>query len=76
MGKDRSTDEGNEAVKIEQSAGGCEICVYTDGWPLWPVLRVKAINGEATEARLCVSDLHDLRYCIDRVLAQLPKDRS
>jgi hypothetical protein len=58
-------------MKIEQTAGDVSLVVYTDGAPLFPQLTVA--GGEPQ--RLTVNSLHDLRYCIDRVLAQLPKDR-
>jgi hypothetical protein len=34
---------------------------------------IRARNGEPHEIRGRIADLHDLRYCIDRVLAQLPR---
>lgn len=54
-----------------QSAGRCTVRAYTDGWPIWPEIEITANNGVVHEVRVGVEDLHDLRYCIDRVLAQL-----
>lgn len=59
-------------MKIEQSAGECRIEVYTDGSPLWPELSIVQINGKPLTAKLSVAHLYDLRYCINRVLEQLP----
>lgn len=56
---------------IAQSAGRCLVRVYTDGSPLWPEIEIEANNGTLHEVRVSVQELHDLRYCIDRVLAQL-----
>lgn len=58
-------------MKIEQSAGACTVSVYTDGWPRWPEFVIIANNGEKHTVLGSVDHLHDLRYCIDRVLAQL-----
>ncbi len=58
-------------ARIEQSAGGAMVSVYTDGSPLWPDVSITQANGQVITARVAVNDLHDLRYCIDRVLAQL-----
>ena len=60
--------------RIEQTAGGCSIVAYTDGAPIWPELEIVANNGEAHVIRVSVAHLHDLRYCIDRVLARLKAD--
>lgn len=57
--------------KISQKAGKCEVEVWTDGLPLWPVFRIEAINGEVHEVRVSAAHLHDLKYCIERVLVQL-----
>lgn len=59
-------------MKIEQTAGRCGVEVYTDGTPFWPEITIEANNGEVVEVRVSVAELHNLRYCIDRVLAQLP----
>lgn len=56
---------------IIQSAGRCRIRVYTDGSPLWSEIEIEANNGTMHEVRIGVEELHDLRYCIDRVLQQL-----
>lgn len=56
---------------IRQTAGNCSITVYTGGSPLFPDLQIKAINGDDYSVKMNVNDLHDLRYCIDRVLAEL-----
>jgi hypothetical protein len=58
-------------VKIEQTAGACTVSIYTDGWPRWPEFMIIANNGERHTICGSVDHLHDLRYCIDRVLAQL-----
>ncbi len=58
--------------EIVQAAGGSRIGVYTDGWPHWPKVSLTQANGEVVSATITVADLHDLRYCIERVLAQLP----
>jgi hypothetical protein len=56
---------------IGQGAGRVEIKAYTDGSPISIVLYVTANNGERVEVRVWEDVLHDLRYCIDRVLAQI-----
>ena len=56
---------------IRQTAGNCSIEVYTDGWPLFPELTITGLNGDVVSVRVMTGDLHDLRYCIDRVLSQL-----
>ena len=60
---------------ISQSSGDCRVQVETDGSPLWAQLKITKLNGEFANTKITVSDLHDLRYCIDRVLAQLPQER-
>ena len=60
---------------IHQSAGDIAIEVYTDGSPVWPTLRISDNRGEGHEIRLSVAHLHDLAYCIQRVLAQLEPRR-
>lgn len=58
-------------MRIAQQAGGVEVYAYTDGWPISVTVKIDGI-----EHRVGVSGLHDLRYCIERVLSQLPeKDR-
>lgn len=37
---------------------------------LWPILKLRGINGEWVEVHLHREDLHDLQYCIGRVLAE------
>lgn len=61
-------------TKIRQAAGTVSIEVYTDGSPLWPEIKFEASNGTQLDVRTDINSLHDLRYCINRVLAQLPKD--
>jgi len=53
----------------DQQAGSVHVKVYDYG-------QVQLNIGHATGIGLRVADLHDLRYCIDRVLAQLPADRK
>lgn len=57
---------------IRQYAGDCRLQVETVGSPLWADLKITKLNGEFVDAKLSINDLYDLRYCIDRVLAQLP----
>lgn len=59
---------------VKQSAGDCKIEAWTDGAPIWPELRIIANNGEEHQIRVSVAHLHDLRYCIDRVLAGIGVD--
>lgn len=54
---------------IKQSAGDMKLTVYTDGWPLQFYLE----DAQGQQMRLSLSDIHDVRYAIDRVLDQLPK---
>lgn len=54
-------------MAIEQKAGEIEIVAHTDGSPIWVNVKI----GRTEADLLNVSDLHDLRYCIDRVLKQL-----
>lgn len=58
-------------MKVQQSAGKAEVEVYTDGAPLWPRVRLTENNGERHEIHTDIKSLHDLRYCIDRVLSML-----
>jgi hypothetical protein len=53
---------------IKQTCGQVTISADTHGSPVWADL---AIDGQTVNHRLSVGDLHDLRYCIDRVLTQL-----
>jgi hypothetical protein len=39
---------------------------------MWPTITVVQNNGATIELNLSIAHLHDLRYCIERVLAQLP----
>ena len=61
---------------IRQTAGACMIEVYTDGYPLFPQITIKQPNSDVVVSRGSVADLHDLRYCIDRVLAQIPTPKG
>lgn len=57
-------------MKIAQSAGRVSIEGWTEGYPLF----VNLCIGEDTDRylhRISLNDLHDLRYCVDRVLAQV-----
>jgi hypothetical protein len=56
-------------AKIEQTAGRSSVVVYTDGYPLCPEITVGDANYRGS-----VADLHDLKYCIERVLANIPAD--
>lgn len=56
---------------VNATAGNARIWAHADGWPIWVDLVVSGINGAEVEVRVSTNDLHDLRYCIDRVLAQL-----
>jgi hypothetical protein len=58
-------------MRIAQRAGRVAVEVFTDGAPLWPEIEIEANNGEAFRVRISTNELHDLRYCVDRVLAQL-----
>ncbi len=55
-------------MKVEQRAGRIELVTYTDGWPLRTSMRYDGVEVE----QLSTNDLHDLRYAVDRQLAQLP----
>lgn len=57
--------------RYQQSAGEVEITVYTDGWPLRHTVKFGRGHREI-EVLLSTDGLHDLRYCIDRILAQIP----
>lgn len=56
---------------IEQQAGKVAVRAYTDGSPVIIDLTILANNGDDHMIRTRIATLHDLRYCIDRVLAQL-----
>ncbi|PHP18772.1 hypothetical protein CG471_16015 [Sphingobium sp. IP1] len=58
-------------MTIKQKAGDIEFTAYTDGYPIQIVARLHAGQIDSVDYRLSVNDLHDLRYCVDRVLAQL-----
>lgn len=58
-------------MKVQQRAGNCHLEVYLEGSPLWPTLTLTKLNGERVEARLSMEDLHDLRYCVERVLTMV-----
>jgi hypothetical protein len=55
---------------IEQSAGDARVSVWTNGWPRFFDIEI----ARETSARVEVECLHDLRYCIDRVLSQLAEE--
>lgn len=56
-------------MKIEQRAGRIELVTYTDGWPLRTSVRFDGVEIE----QMSVNDLYDLRYALDRQIAQLPE---
>ena len=56
--------------EIRRTAGQCSVTISTAGWPTW----VRIFIGETDAHGLRPADLHDLRYCIDRALAELAKD--
>jgi len=57
---------------VAQSAGDCSVKVYTDGHPLYATIEIDTRSGQGTKsAHVEIAYLHDLRYCIDRVLEQL-----
>lgn len=60
---------------IKQSAGMIAVEAYTDGHPITANLHLQRGGSEAHLRGLGVNDLHDLRYCVDRVLAQLLHER-
>lgn len=60
-------------MKIEQTAGNFSFRTYTDGYPLRIEMRSEVDSFFST---LSVADLHDLRYCADRMLAQLPPENE
>jgi len=55
-------------MKIEQKAGKFSIETWTDGAPMWVVIER---DGERIAGLLQLSDLHDLRYCCDRMIVQM-----
>ena len=56
-------------MKVEQSAGRFKLSTWTEGWPLWIDFE---IDGQKVEGfHLVADEMHDLRYCIDRLLAKL-----
>lgn len=58
--------------RITQTCGNVRIDVHTGGHPLWPEIEIDTQSGQGVvNARVDVSYLHDLRYCIDRVLSQI-----
>lgn len=55
-------------MKIEQAAGqDIRAVCFTDGAPLATSLFI----GNQTVRQLSMNDLHDLRYCVDRMIARL-----
>lgn len=54
--------------KIEQTAGVFKIVCETSGWPVWT-----SISDGKDEIIIRSTELHDLKYCIDRAMAQLTK---
>lgn len=56
---------------VHQNAGKVEVEVYTDASPLRPRVFLTENNGERHEIHTDIKSLHDLRYCIDRVLNML-----
>lgn len=63
-------------MSVQQSAGKVKIDVYTGGSPMWPRIFIVENNGEQHEIHTDVKTLHDLRYCIDRVLNMLGNPRG
>jgi hypothetical protein len=62
-------------MKIEQKAGKVTITAWTDSSPTSINVEYQQWNGDIDTFRMRPEHLHDLRYCIDRVLAQI-KDAS
>jgi DNA-directed RNA polymerase subunit N (RpoN/RPB10) len=60
-------------MRIEQSAGSFVMITYTDGAPVTTQLTVNdgSLHRSDTQLRLSLNDLHDLRYCCDRMIAQI-----
>ena len=60
-------------ARIEQKAGAFEVSTYTDGVPFfYSVRHIETYREDDVVLRnMKTSDLHDLRYCIDRVLSQV-----
>ena len=59
---------------ITQSAGRLRLSTSTYGHPYWMELEIdgeKIMHPNGAGTHFKPSDMHDLRYCIDRVLAEL-----
>jgi len=65
--------EGRGMARIEQKAGAFEVSTYTDGVPFFYNFKYE---DEEILHNMRTSDLHDLRYCIDRVLSQVEGSRG
>ncbi len=59
-------------MSIDQTAGSITVSIWTEGWPVVVRLDVAQGLGEAVSTRLSVEDLHNLRYCCDRAISNLP----
>lgn len=55
--------------EIKQTAGQCTVKIAMCGWPHWSIVTI----GDVVAHGLTPDDLHDLRYCIDRALDQVPR---
>lgn len=59
-------------MRLEQQAGHVALVARTDGSPIAiDISLIDMFNGTDTTARLSVDDLHDLQYCVGRMLTKI-----
>lgn len=64
-------------TQLTKEAGDFTIEVFTDGWPLnFKIVRNRDWGSGTVEFNNTkIEDLHDLRYCIDRILELVAQDK-
>ena len=55
-------------MKIEQSAGSITLTSFADGYPIFTNIDFEGIT---VISHATVNDLHDMRYALDRQIAQI-----
>ena len=53
--------------EIRQEAGSITMSTWTDGYPHWVKIEIYGVQMPA----LRLSDLHDIRYAADRMIAKM-----
>lgn len=65
------SSQAHSVSHLQQNAGKVTIDAFTGGHPIQITVTYDQWNGERTDFRMNPEHLHDLRYCIDRMLAKI-----